>query len=68
MLIWTCWKEVPRIWKEKSYKELWVLALLTLSITALSTAESFSVKLPNPLDWIAAAMGPFPSFIESLFQ
>ncbi|WP_171631963.1 hypothetical protein [Paenibacillus plantarum] len=56
------------MWKQKKRKELWLLALATLCITVLGTLQSLNTRLPNPLSWLAAILGPYPKAIYSLFQ
>ncbi|WP_051620949.1 hypothetical protein [Paenibacillus sp. UNC451MF] len=67
-LVWTCLKEYPRLWKERRKKELVLLTLVTIVVSALSLAESIGAHLPNPLDWIAMALGPYPKAVYSLFR
>ncbi|MCR8631405.1 hypothetical protein [Paenibacillus radicis (ex Xue et al. 2023)] len=67
-LAWTILKEFPRLWRERNHKELWTLALITLAVTALSSAKSLNLELPNPLDWIAVALGPYPRAVYSIFK
>ncbi|WP_282942488.1 hypothetical protein [Paenibacillus sp. RC67] len=67
-LLWTCLKEYPRLWKERRKKELTVLTLVTGVACTLSTFESIGSHLPNPLDWIAAVLGPYPEAVYSIFR
>lgn len=67
-LIWTVWQEVPRLWKQKKTKELWILALVTLLISVLGTVKSLGINLPNPLDMLSAILGPYPRAVYSLLQ
>ncbi|MEC0231893.1 hypothetical protein [Paenibacillus alba] len=67
-LAWTLWKDFPRLWKEKKFKEFWILTVITLSVCVLSTVKSLNINLPNPLDWIEIVLGPYPRAVYSLLQ
>jgi len=60
--------EVPGLWKKNYRKEVWVYMLLLLLGTGIGIAESLSVKVPNPLDWITYLYKPFTEFIRSIFK
>ncbi|MEK8128147.1 hypothetical protein WMW72_09555 [Paenibacillus filicis] len=68
MLAWVLAIEVPGLYRKRRYVELGFLSLITLSVTVLCVAESLEVKLPNPLQWIEQAMGPYPSALYGLFH
>jgi len=60
--------EVPGLWKKRHMKELWVFTLLLLLGTGIHIAQSLSVKLPNPLDWITYLYKPISDFIGSVLR
>ncbi|OAS14672.1 hypothetical protein [Paenibacillus oryzisoli] len=64
--LWTLKVEVPRLRKEKLYKELWVF-LIAISISALvSVAVSLQLLLLNPLELIAYLFRPMGKMITTL--
>ncbi|ULL18786.1 hypothetical protein DVH26_32735 [Paenibacillus sp. H1-7] len=68
MLGWTLWKEYPALWKGRKIKELILLSAITLVVTALCLAHGLSISLPNPLNWIEAALSAYPAAVYSIFQ
>lgn len=60
--------EVPSLLRKNLRKELWVFSILLLFATGLSIAKRLHVKIPNPLDWIAAVYKPFSDALSGLLQ
>lgn len=60
-------KELPPLWAKRQTKEVLLLILLSLSVSVLGVTMSLHKKMPNPMDWIAAAIYPFARALYSLF-
>ncbi|MBO9608168.1 MAG: hypothetical protein J7639_19575 [Paenibacillaceae bacterium] len=52
------WLELPAMRRNKQYKEIAVFSLLVAASLAAGIPLALHVKLPNPLDWIEAALKP----------
>jgi hypothetical protein len=60
--------EVPSLLKKKMKKELVFFSILLFFGTGLSMAQSFRMKIPNPLDWISAIYKPMSDALFSFLQ
>lgn len=59
-----CALEVPRMWRNRQWKELWLFGgLLALGI-GVSVGLHLDADMPNPLDWLEAVFGPMGRFVE----
>ncbi|MEK3886188.1 hypothetical protein [Bacillus sp. FSL K6-3431] len=60
--------DVPPLLRKNLKKELWIFSILLLFGTALSIVQVLNIKIPNPLDWIAAIYKPLSDMIEKLLK
>ncbi|HZG80818.1 MAG TPA: hypothetical protein VEZ13_08635 [Brevibacillus sp.] len=60
--------EVPGLWKKRRMKEVWVFMLLLFLGTGIGIAESLTLQVPNPLDWITALYKPISDFIQAILR
>ncbi|UQZ85103.1 hypothetical protein SK3146_04386 [Paenibacillus konkukensis] len=67
-LLWMGFIELPHLWKDRRRKDMWVTLVLTLLICAVGMAKALHLLLPNPLDWIAAVIGPFAKAVYACFE
>ncbi|MBB6731187.1 hypothetical protein [Cohnella zeiphila] len=54
------WFEVPRQWKQRSWRDLSVFGVILVCASVLLSLESYQVKLPNPLagiEWVLRSIG-----------
>ncbi len=63
-----CFAEVPKLLKEKSFKELWVFSLLLALGVVLSILKSLKVEIGNPSDLFAWIYSPIKGLMESLLK
>ncbi|HQA58813.1 MAG TPA: hypothetical protein PK033_13175 [Acetivibrio sp.] len=61
-----CFAEIPKMLKQKLYRELWVFCLLLGIGTILTILKSLDVKIPNPSDFIAWIFSPLEGIMKSL--
>lgn len=61
-----CVVEIPKMLKNKQYRELAAFSVLLLLGTVLGVLKSLDVKLPNPTDWLIWAFSPFKELMKSL--
>lgn len=60
--------EVPPLLKRKLKKELYVFFLLLVFGIGLSIAQTLSMNIPNPLDWIKVVYKPLSDVIYGMLQ
>jgi hypothetical protein len=50
--------EMPKLWKSRKTKELWLFVLLLVTGTVFGIAVGLKMPMPNPLDFIKVVFGP----------
>jgi hypothetical protein len=60
--------ELPSLLKNNLKKEIWVFSILLVFGLGLNIAESLSVDIPNPMDWIAIVYKPFSDLIYGFLK
>lgn len=63
-----CIVEVPKMLKEKLYRELWTFSILLAIGTVLAILKSLDVDIPNPSDFIAKIYSPVADVIKSFLK
>lgn len=63
-----CIIEIPKMLKEKLYRELWTFSILLGLGTVLAILKSLNVEIPNPSDWIAWFYSPLKEVMKSLLK
>ncbi|WP_147532774.1 hypothetical protein [Bacillus marasmi] len=58
--------EVPKLKKEKAYKELFVFCFFLVNGTVLGILSALRVKIPNPVDWLIVVFKPISLWIERM--
>ncbi len=61
-----CIIEIPKMLKDKLYKELCVFVVLLGLGTVIAILRSFNVEIPNPSDLIMWMYSPFADMIKEL--
>ena len=61
-----CALEMPRMWRKREYKELWLFSAILALGTVTAVGINLNVDLPNPMDWFYAVFRPVGSLVESL--
>lgn len=54
-----CIIEIPKMLKDRLYRELFVFLLLLVCGFITGILKSFNLAVPNPADWVAAIYSPF---------
>ncbi|WP_214626767.1 hypothetical protein [Paenibacillus agaridevorans] len=62
-----CVLEVPRMWRDRQWKELGLFGFLLALGTGISVGLGLDAGLPNPMDWIAMIFRPIDSLVETTF-
>jgi predicted tellurium resistance membrane protein TerC len=60
--------EVPKMLKNKSYREFWSYSILLFIGVTLAILKSLSVKLSSPSDWVAWVFSPVSDLIKPIFK
>lgn len=60
--------EVPKLWKNKMWKELVVFAGFLLISMVMAFTAVFDIKLPNPTVLIDMVFEPISHVVASLFE
>lgn len=63
-----CITEIPRMLKDKLYRELYTFVVLIGLGTVLAILKSLNVEIPNPSDFIAWVYSPFADVMKSLLK
>lgn len=63
-----CIMEIPKMQKEKQYRELWTFSILLGLGTVLAILKSLDVEIPNPSDFIAWVYSPLKEVMKSLLE
>lgn len=61
-----CIIEIPKMLREKLYKEFWTFSILLGLGVVLVILLSFDIKIPNPSDWVAWVYSPLKEIIENI--
>lgn len=60
--------EIPKMLKEKLYRELWTFIVLLSFGTVLVILKSLNVDIPNPSDFVQWLYSPFSDIIKRLLE
>ena len=60
--------EVPKMLRNKSYREFWSFSILLLLGVALTILKSLDVPLSNPSDWVAWVFSPLSDLIKPIYK
>ncbi|AKA68185.1 hypothetical protein [Clostridium scatologenes] len=60
--------EVPKMLREKLYRELYTFIVLLVFGTVLAILKSLNVDIPNPSDFVQWVYSPFSSIIKELLK
>ena len=63
-----CITEIPKMRKNKEYKELAAFLILLLCGTALAALQSLNIKIPNPSDFVAAVFAPVVELMKGVLE
>lgn len=63
-----CMIEVPKMLKNREYKELCTFSILLAIGTILTILKSLNVEIPNPSDFIEWVYSPTKESMEVLFK
>lgn len=61
-----CFVEIPKMVKQKLFRELWTFCILLGIGTILAILKSLDVKIPNPSDLIAWVYSPLAETMKSI--
>ncbi|NMM63739.1 hypothetical protein HBE96_13865 [Clostridium sp. P21] len=60
--------EIPKMLRQKLYKELYTFIVLLSFGTVLAILKSFNVDIPNPSDFVQWVYSPFNNIIRELLE
>jgi hypothetical protein len=60
--------ELPKLMKEKAYKEIWVFIFFLLCGMTLNILFAFKIPLPNPIEGLMLIFSPISNWIENLLS
>lgn len=63
-----CIVEIPKMQKNKEYKELAAFSIILFFGTLLAILKSLNVKIPNPADFLAAVYSPLVDLIKGALE
>lgn len=63
-----CIIEIPKMLKQKLYRELCAFAVLLGLGTVLAILKSLSVEIPNPSDFVQWVYSPLTNLMKSLLK
>lgn len=63
-----CMIEIPKMLKERLYRELWTFSILLGLGIILAILKSLDVEIPNPSDFIAWVYSPLSDIMKSLLK
>ncbi|QTL99240.1 hypothetical protein GM661_15390 [Iocasia frigidifontis] len=63
-----CIVEIPKMLKERLYRELWTFSILLGLGTVLAILKSLDIEIPNPSDFIAWVYSPLTGIMEGLLK
>lgn len=61
-----CITEIPKMLKERLYRELWTFSILLAAGTILTVLKSLDVEIPNPSDFIAWVYSPLAETMKNI--
>lgn len=61
-----CITEIPKMLKQRLYRELWTFSILLATGTILTVLKSLDVEIPNPSDFIAWVYSPLAETMKSI--
>lgn len=60
--------EIPKMLKNKLYREIVTFSVLLVAGTTLAILKSLNVKIPNPSDWIAWLYSPLKDVMKNMLK
>ncbi len=63
-----CIVEIPKMYKEKLYRELAAFSVLLCCGVILAVLKCLNIDIPNPLDFIAIIYSPITSLMKDVFE
>jgi len=63
-----CIVEIPKMCKQKLFRELWAFSVLLTFGTVLAVMKSLDFYIYNPSDFIAWVYSPISGFMKSLLM
>ncbi|MGI6534529.1 MAG: hypothetical protein ACOX4H_07420 [Bacillota bacterium] len=61
-----CITEIPKMLKERLYRELWTFSILLAAGTILTVLKSLDAEIPNPSEFIAWVYSPLAETMKSI--
>lgn len=63
-----CFYQVPKMIKNKYYKDLWAFSILLLLGVVLAILKSLNIQISNPSDWIAWVYSPMSDLMRKIIK
>lgn len=63
-----CVVEIPKMLKDKQYRELWTFSILLSIGTILVILKSLNVEIPNPSDLVAWVYSPVVDVFKDILK
>lgn len=60
--------EIPKMLKEKLYRELYTFIVVLLIGTVLAVLKILNIDIPNPSDFVQWLYSPFSNIIKKLLE
>jgi len=60
------WLELPRMRREKEYREIWGFSAFMLLAIGISVAQTMLKEIPTPLVFITAIFKPFSDLLSAV--
>lgn len=61
-----CAFEIPRMRRNKSYRDLWTFSILLALGVILTILKCLNITIPNPSDLIAWVFSPFSGLLRNI--
>lgn len=59
------WLELPRMLREREYKEIWGFTVFMLMAIGISVAQTIIKDMPTPLIYVTAIFKPFSDLLSA---
>lgn len=63
-----CITLIPKLYKNKLYKDLWTFIVLLGLGTVLALLKSMDMNIPNPSDWVMTVYAPVSELLKNVFE